>query len=296
MDINELLLENATFLQDSLINLFNQERNISDPTLIDAMQYSTLLPGKRIRPFLVIETAKLFNIPRNQSLPVALAIELIHTYSLIHDDLPMMDNDDLRRGWPTCHKKFDEATALLAGDGLLTLAFKILSAASNPIDPVIKNELIYKLAYAAGSNGMISGQMMDINLDIDLANIDTIIEMKAKKTASLFEIACEAGAIIAGQNISIKNYLKSYGRNLGILFQIVDDLIDLAGNPDIAGKKLNKDLANNKPNLINKIGMIKTKEFLEIIKNKALESLNILNLNNHNILIDLIYLIINRNK
>ena len=192
--------------------------------VVDAMEYSVMNGGKRLRPFLVYETSKLFDIPFEQSFYAAASLEMLHSYSLIHDDLPAMDNDDLRRGKPTCHKQFDEATAILAGDGLLTYAFEIL--ATSPYEDKIKIELIKLLSQAAGAiNGMIAGQMLDLSTErmTNITNSEFIIKhIEEMKTGCLLRYACEAGAVIGKADNPKRQALVEYSRKIGVAFQIAD--------------------------------------------------------------------------
>ncbi len=248
--------------------------------VVDAMFYSVSNGGKRLRPFLVIETAKLFNIEEKQALPIAAALEFIHCYSLIHDDLPAMDNDDLRRGKPTCHKQFDEATAILAGDGLLTYAFEILSDSKNIKDPETRCCLISLLSKAAGAfNGMVAGQMLDLSQEknYDLKTVERLEEMK---TGRLLHFACEAGAVLGKATLEQTTALKSYARKIGIAFQITDDLLDIQGNQELVGKTLNKDAEQGKMTFVDLYGVeranqmatqliVEAKKELDIFGNNA---------------------------
>lgn len=202
-------------------------KNFSDSRLVEAMRYSAISDGKCVRPFLLIETAKIFGIEETQSITAAAAIEMIHTYSLIHDDLPAMDNDDLRRGKATCHKKFDEATAILAGDSLLTYAFEILAKAEE-YNEKTRCELITVLAQASGFNGMAGGQMIDLENTGKKLSQDQLFKLHSLKTGALFVAAVEMGAIIANAENSDREALKNYAKNLGLAFQIKDDLLDYA--------------------------------------------------------------------
>jgi farnesyl diphosphate synthase len=218
------------------------------PRLLSAMRYSALGAGKRLRPFLVIESAKLFNAPG--ALRVGAALECVHCYSLVHDDLPAMDDDDLRRGKPTTHKKFDEATAILAGDSLLTLAFEILADPKTHPDAGIRSELILELAKAAGMNGMAGGQMLD--MEADASSLEQIIRIQGHKTGALFRFACEAGAILGRGD---RAPLRRYADNIGLAFQIADDLLDLDSTPLELGKATQKDYAKGKATFIELLGL-----------------------------------------
>jgi farnesyl diphosphate synthase len=204
--------------------------------LIEAIRYSSLGGGKRFRPFLVVECAALFDVPRQQALMAGAALECVHCYSLVHDDLPAMDNDDLRRGQPTAHKAFDEATAILAGDGLLTFAFDILSRTQTHPDPAVRVELVSALARASGLGGMVGGQMLDLAAEGRFADNkpqrlgeDGVRTLQAMKTGALLRFACEAGGMLGSATPQQRKALERYGSAVGQAFQIADDLLDLKG-------------------------------------------------------------------
>lgn len=228
---------------------------------VAAMRYSILNGGKRLRPFLLHETAGLLGVDYETAFPVAASLEMLHTYSLIHDDLPAMDNDDLRRGKPTCHRAFDEATAILAGDGLLTYAFEILNTA--PVSDAKKVELTLLLSRAAGAfNGMISGQVLDLYTDShqDFANPEAVIRHTEElKTGCLLRYPCEAGAVLGGASAAERETLVRFSRNLGIAFQITDDILDVEGDEKLVGKTLKKDKAQHKLNFVSIYGVEKAR-------------------------------------
>ncbi|MGD9538519.1 MAG: polyprenyl synthetase family protein [Alphaproteobacteria bacterium] len=224
--------------------------------LFEAMRYSTFAGGKRLRPFLVLAGADLFDVPRPWALPTAAAIEMVHTYSLVHDDLPAMDDDDLRRGQPTCHKKYDEATAILVGDSLLTLAFEAVSASSGHPDPAVRADLVHALAMAAGAEGMAGGQMIDLeaekrNGELD---IDAIIHLQRLKTGALIRFSCEAGAIMARADDGKRRALRTYASCIGLAFQITDDLLDHEGSAADLGKAVGKDAGAGKATFVKLLG------------------------------------------
>ena len=226
----------------------------SDGPLFDAMRYSTLAGGKRLRPFLVLNSAALFKVPPEWAMPSAAAIEMVHTYSLVHDDLPAMDDDDLRRGQPTCHKKFDEATAILAGDSLLTLAFELAAAPDGHPDPAVRAEIVHSFAIAAGGVGMAGGQMMDLAAaegDLDLA---AVTRLQVRKTGALFRFSCTAGAILAKRQGAEREALGRYADNIGLAFQIADDLLDVEGSESDLGKAVGKDAAAGKATFVDLLG------------------------------------------
>lgn len=221
----------------------------------EAMRYAVMAGGKRLRPFLVLETAALFGVPRERALRVACAIECLHTYSLVHDDLPAMDNDDLRRGRPTTHKQFDEATAILAGDALLTIAFEILADEATHPDGAVRAQLVMDLARAGGHEGMIGGQMMDIAAPGHSFGADQVIELQRRKTGALFEFSCQAGARLAQAQPEDFANLHAYAQALGLAFQIADDLIDVTGTVEAAGKAVGKDQEAGKATLVSIYGI-----------------------------------------
>lgn len=238
---------------------------------VNAMKYSLTNGGKRLRPFLLHETASLFGVDYKTALPVAVSLEMLHTYSLIHDDLPSMDNDDMRRGKPTCHKAFDEATAILAGDGLLTYAFEVLNTAD--ISDSKKVELTLLLARSAGAfNGMITGQILDLYSDShkNIANPEEIIKQTEElKTGCLLRYPCEAGAILGNATQKERDSLVKFSRNIGIAFQITDDILDVEGDEQLVGKTLKKDMAQHKLNFVSIYGVSKAKEIASELINEA---------------------------
>jgi farnesyl diphosphate synthase len=221
----------------------------------EAMRYAVFAGGKRLRPFLVLESARLFGASEAYAVRSAAAIEALHTYSLVHDDLPAMDDDDLRRGRPTTHRQFDEATAILAGDALLTFAFEVLADPATHQRAEVRSELVSLLARAAGHDGMIGGQMIDIAAPgLDLG-VDEIIELQAKKTGALFTFSCLAGAIVGGADLQARESLRAYSEAFGVAFQISDDLIDAEGSAEAAGKQVGKDADLGKATLVSLWGI-----------------------------------------
>jgi farnesyl diphosphate synthase len=221
----------------------------------EAMRYAIFAGGKRLRPFLLLECAALFDAPRRQALRTAAAIEALHTYSLVHDDLPAMDDDDLRRGQPTVHRQFDEATAILAGDGLLTLAFEILGEPATHPSAAVRIQLVSELAKAAGSGGMVGGQMIDMEAASRDLDAEAIIDLQRKKTGALFEFSCVAGGLLGGAGPEDLAQLRAYARDFGLAFQICDDLIDVLGAAELAGKAVGKDQAQGKATLVSVWGV-----------------------------------------
>ncbi len=218
--------------------------------LLDAMRHGVLNGGKRLRPFLVIETARLLDGNEAAALRVGAALECLHCYSLVHDDLPAMDDDDLRRGQPTVHKKFDEATAILAGDSLLTLAFDIIASPETPLTGDQKTALVLALSRAAGIGGMAGGQALDLAAEKQAPDEAGIVTLQAMKTGALLRFACETGAIIAGNDASHRKRLRSFGEKIGLAFQLADDLLDLTSDAATMGKATGKDAARGKGTLV----------------------------------------------
>jgi farnesyl diphosphate synthase len=221
----------------------------------EAMRYAVFAGGKRLRPFLVATSAGLFHVPARHGLRVAAALEAVHTYSLVHDDLPCMDDDVLRRGKPTTHVKFDEATAVLAGDALLTLAFEILADGETHPSAEVRAGLVTGLAKAAGSEGMVGGQMMDMRAPDESHDAEDVVTLQRMKTGALFEFACEAGAILGEAGSAARDTLRAYARDFGLAFQITDDLIDTLGDADAAGKSVGKDKDQGKATLVSLHGI-----------------------------------------
>ena len=197
----------------------------------EAMRYATFAGGKRLRPFLVLHSARLFGVDDVHALRVGSAIEVLHTYSLVHDDLPCMDDDDLRRGRPTTHIAFDEMTAVLAGDALLTVAFEILADEKTHPDPAVRIALVARLAEASGHDGMIGGQVIDM-LATDKFGVEDVVNLQRLKTGQLFEFSCEAGPILAKASPEDRARLRAYAREMGVVFQITDDLLDVTSTAD----------------------------------------------------------------
>ena len=231
--------------------------------LIDAMRYSVLGGGKRLRPFLTLQTSRLFGVSERSALRAAATIELVHCYSLVHDDLPAMDDDDLRRGKPTTHKEFDEATAILAGDALLTLAFGVLANPETHGNPAIRADLVARLAKAAGGHGMVGGQMIDLSASGTDLDIGSITRLQRLKTGALIEFACIAGAVLGNAPSKAREALRGYTHDLGLAFQITDDLLDVEGDAVRLGKAAGKDADAGKATLVALKGTAETRAELE---------------------------------
>jgi farnesyl diphosphate synthase len=231
------------------------------------MRYSSLGGGKRFRPFLVVESAALFEVPHGNALMVGAALECVHCYSLVHDDLPAMDNDELRRGQPTAHRKFDEATAILAGDGLLTFAFDILSRPETDADPAVRSDLVSALARAAGVGGMAGGQMLDLAAEGRFGAQNRgerdVRLLQAMKTGALLRFGCQAGGILGAATAVQRDALTRFGAAVGEAFQIADDLLDIEGDPALVGKQTGKDAAAGKATFVSVLGMAGAKARLQ---------------------------------
>jgi farnesyl diphosphate synthase len=225
------------------------------PRLVEAMRYALLAPGKRIRPLFVAESARLFGVDEARALQAGAAIECVHCYSLVHDDLPAMDDDDLRRGRPTVHRAFDEATAILAGDALLTFAFEILGAATTHPDAGVRAELVSELAAAAGKSGMAGGQMLDLEAEsARVSDIGHIVALQAMKTGALFRFACRSGAILGKAGAAEREALTLYADRIGLAFQIADDILDIEASTAALGKATGKDRAAGKATFVELLG------------------------------------------
>lgn len=236
--------------------------------LIKPMKYSIFSGGKRFRSAIIVNTGKIFNINYKKLIIIGAAIECVHSYSLIHDDLPAMDNDDLRRGVLATHKKFNEFTAILAGNSLLTLAFEILSSKNLKLSSKIKNELITTLAIYSGFSGLAKGQYFDLTFENKKISKNKIIDIQNNKTGKLFAFCCECAGIIKEHNFKQRKILKQIGLDIGLLFQITDDLIDFKGDIKITGKPTKSDKKKGKPTLVNLLGYKKTLNLANNLKNK----------------------------
>ena len=245
--------------------------------VVEAMRYAALGPGKRLRPFLCVVSANLFTVGRIPALRVAAAIEMVHAYSLVHDDLPAMDDADLRRGRASCHKAFDEATAILAGDGLLTRAFGVLAEEPTHSDPAVRCELVRALADAAGSPGMVGGQMIDLLAETgtEAFDIGAITRLQRMKTGEMIAFACEAGAILGKAAAEPRHALKAYAHDLGLAFQIVDDLLDAEGSEAETGKSVGRDAVQGKATFVSILGNEQARIQAEMLSAQAVAHLDL---------------------
>ncbi len=239
----------------------------------EAMRYAVFAGGKRLRPFLVLQSASLFAVEPGQAVRAAAAIEALHTYSLVHDDLPCMDDDDLRRGRPTTHRAFDEATAVLAGDALLTVAFEILADDATHGSAAVRCRLVRELATAAGSNGMVGGQMIDMLAPDKTFGADDVMNLQRLKTGALFEFCCVAGAILGQAGAEHETRLRDYARDIGLTFQITDDLLDVLGSAEKTGKAVGKDQDQGKATLVSLWGVDAARGKAEALARRAAQTL-----------------------
>lgn len=277
-DLNSYLTEKRILIDDALYKILN---NLSDSDrLLKAMNYSVMAGGKRIRPILCLAAFEAVAGNAKDALPAACALEMIHTYSLIHDDLPAMDNDKLRRGKPTCHIMFDETTAILAGDALLTLAFQILSSAGL----TVKNKnaskwlnVIYSISMAAGYKGMIEGQMQDIDSENKFIVLDKLKQMHLLKTGALIRASINSGVILGGGPPRQLKQLDIYAKNIGLAFQVTDDILNVEGNPTLMGKAVGTDITRKKSTYPSIMGIKKSKEFAKKLVDSALKALDYFN-------------------
>ena len=277
IDIKRNLSEFAAKFNADLVKYLPLPDGV-EKRVVEAMRYSLMNGGKRLRPFLLCQCAALFDIDYKTCLPAAVSLEMLHTYSLIHDDLPAMDNDDLRRGKPTCHKKFDEATAILAGDGLLTHAFRVLSSAQE-IRPEIRLTLTQLLSDAAGAfGGMVAGQTLDLYAESagsDENDENIIARLEEMKTGRLLRYACEAGAVLGQAPLELRQALICYSRKIGQTFQISDDILDREGDQNLVGKTLHKDETQNKFTLVSRFGIDQAKKLAEKLTDEAIDAIDI---------------------
>ena len=243
--------------------------------VFEAMRYATLGGGKRLRPFLVAASADLFDVPRKNALRAGAAVELIHCYSLVHDDLPAMDDDDLRRGRATCHIRFDEATAILAGDGLLTLAFEVLADEATHANPAIRCALVTALASASGAQGMVGGQMFDLAAEETTFGLEEISLLQALKTGRLFNFSCLAGVVLGEGSEKERKALMNYAQDLGLAFQIADDLLDHEGDESEVGKKVGKDAEAGKATFVSILGAHEARVKAKQLAGKAASHLDL---------------------
>lgn len=244
-----------------------------DARLVEAMRYATLGGGKRLRGYLVMETASLFGVPDSQSARVAASVEMLHAYSLVHDDLPAMDDDDLRRGQPSTHRKFDEATAILAGDALQTKGFEILADAATHESAAVRIAVITAFAQASGAAGMVGGQMIDMEGEGRALPLEEVRHLHALKTGCLIRYSAEAGAILGQAEPELQQRLRSYGANIGAAFQIADDVLDATATAEELGKTAGKDEASGKSTYVALLGIDGARAEAERMAKNAIDDL-----------------------
>ena len=274
VDLNEALADTASLVEKFLDQLLAVE-DAAERQLIESMRYASLDGGKRLRPFLLMQSAGLFGVGERSALRTGSALELIHCYSLVHDDLPAMDDDDLRRGKPTVHKQFDEATAILAGDALLTLAFEFLAHPETHANAGVRCDLVAALAKAAGAHGMVGGQMIDLQAENETFDIGQITQLQRLKTGELIAYACEGGAILGQASNDAREALRGYAHNLGLAFQIADDLLDVEGSVEEVGKAVNKDEDAGKATFVSILGVERARSQANRLADQAIEHLAI---------------------
>ena len=269
----QLLLSTQAEVAAGIDQLFDTLLTVpADPRgpLYEAMRHAAVAGGKRLRPLLVRAAGDLFHVDRSLTLRVGAAVEAMHVYSLIHDDLPCMDDDDLRRGKPTVHKAFDEATAVLAGDSLHALAFEWLCDPVTSSDPFVRGELCCELARAAGPAGMAGGQMMDLAAETSNFDLPTVTRLQQLKTGALIAFSVEAGAILARIPPDSRTPLRGYARDIGLAFQIADDIMDVEGDEVLAGKALHKDDAAGKATFVTLMGLERAREQATALVDQAI--------------------------
>ena len=243
--------------------------------LFEAMRYGALVGGKRLRPFLVMNSARIFGVADDCALRAAAAVECVHCYSLIHDDLPAMDNSDLRRGQPTVHKKFDDATAILAGDALLTLAFEILADPRTHEDPQVRCKLVTALSKASGAHGMVGGQQLDLIAETTTLDIGAITRLQRMKTGELIAFSAEAGAILGKASVQHHNSMRAYAHDLGLAFQIIDDLLDAEGTEAETGKSVGRDAKAGKATFVTILGAERARSQAKLLSEQAIQHLSV---------------------
>jgi farnesyl diphosphate synthase len=268
-DALDTIARDVDTMFDQLLPLPRDQR---DP-LFEAMRHASIGGGKRLRPLLVVAASNLFNVDRNAALRVGCAVEAIHVYSLIHDDLPCMDDDDMRRGKPTVHKAFGEAVAVLAGDSLHALAFDLVADEAVHNDPFVRIELVEGLARASGPSGMAGGQMMDIAAETATFDLAGVTRLQAMKTGALIAFSVEAGAIMGRVPPEGRAALRGYARDVGLAFQIADDILDVEGDEEVAGKALHKDEAAGKATFLSLLGIERARSQARMLVDQAISHL-----------------------
>lgn len=266
--------ESARRVEETLEAFFGLHGD-PESRLIEAMRHGTLGGGKRVRPFLVLSSSRICGVDERCALRVACAVEMVHCYSLIHDDLPAMDDDDMRRGRPTVHKAFDEATAILAGDALLTKAFEVLADPASHADPVVRADLVLTMSKAIGAEGMVGGQMLDLLAESRDLTMAEVTRLQRMKTGELIAFSCEAGAILGKVSNAARHALRAYAHDLGLAFQIADDLLDVEGDVAVVGKATAKDAGRGKATFVSLMGVERARAQARILADQAIQHLDI---------------------
>ncbi len=273
-DFKRALADGANAVSAALDELIPVPKT-HEAKLMEAMRYACLDGGKRVRPFLVLQTAGLFDCDRDQALRVAAAVEMIHCYSLVHDDLPAMDDDHLRRGQPACHIKYDEATAILAGDALLTKAFEVLSGEATHPDARVRADLVMALAKASGDHGMVGGQVLDLWAEDNELEMAEITRLQRMKTGALIAVSTEMGAILGKASEDARHRLHAYAHDIGLAFQIADDLLDAEGDTEKVGKQTRKDADAGKATFVSLLGVENARRQADALSEQAAKHLHI---------------------
>ncbi|MEO0394091.1 MAG: polyprenyl synthetase family protein [Pseudomonadota bacterium] len=271
-DLHQEMTEIAEMVEEMLGDLMPRT-DTPEQKLFDAMTHGALNGGKRLRPFLVMSSASLFHVDKQCALRVACAVEMIHSYSLVHDDLPAMDDADTRRGKPAVHKEYDDATAILAGDALLTQAFEVLADPATHADPNVRCALVAELAKASGPRGMVGGQMLDLLAEEQTFDLGQITRLQRMKTGDLISFACQAGAILGKASSQDRYALSAYAHDLGLAFQIADDLLDIEGDEETVGKPTGRDEDANKATFVSILGPEKARSQATLLSQQAAQHL-----------------------
>lgn len=274
MDFESELIAVAADVDHLLGNILPQPLG-PEARLLDAMRYASLGGGKRIRPFLAVQSGRLFGMNEETMLRIAAAVECVHTYSLVHDDLPCMDDDAMRHGKASTHAEYDEATAVLVGDALLTFAFEILSDANAHPDPFVRCDLVARLAAAIGFHGMVGGQMIDMLAEASELEITAITRMQRMKTGALIAFSCEAGAVAGRASHAAIHALGAYAYDLGMAFQIADDILDIEGDAAVLGKSVGKDENAGKATFVSILGLERAKTQAGLLASQAVSHLDL---------------------
>lgn len=296
MHFNEKFNSTRSLIEENLIKYIEHIADTPQKELYDSMKYSLAAGGKRIRPVLLLETMEMLNADTTKGIPYACAIEYIHTYSLIHDDLPAMDNDDLRRGKPTNHKVFGEAIAILAGDGLLNSAFEIMANEVEKTLNISSVKAMKLISECAGINGMIAGQIVDMDSEEKQISYEQLKYLHSKKTGALLRASVIAGALLSEASSKELEALEIYSKNIGLAFQISDDILDEVGDSTILGKNIGSDKANQKSTYVSLFGLEKARQLAKECITEAIESLSIFDNERRKFLEELAQFIVNRDN